>query len=623
MAHAINFINLDAVIRAPKDAQPALRHLEDLCLRRSPRALVKYHIVPAIRHHLRKENMIPLDASNWSASPEIQNALSCFSMVTAIFERYRDEGVTLAANVRRDVTDPIWSLVKAWSSYFIKRTNILTSPDDRRDIDLIFTVERLLSAFVYWIGVGTPYMSSRPEDAEFTCQLILPLWIRCAAFKDVFAPRFVGVIYSAIHTDPSPGRVGPMTDAVVSHPTGQFASALVASFIDLMSDSHIYNELTTFTLCLIQVCLRHEPLFVEISRLGLMSWMVRFAFRMISKRPALGDDALNEEKHIATFAVTFGTIHKLLTLGYEAIVSALDAHFLEASLLAELCVLRYDHRATERFRNRLSQMIDGVVHFLNFRSVLRRARQEIRRIEAHGLEDAIREGSPLLMKWMRFRGIVAAHEDAFSAYKLVVLTICANPQCRSAKEAGAALKRCSGCLHRAYCSVECQRADWMNGHRVYCHQIRLERTERRLPHIDAAIDLTDIDYLLFMVTQDAANARRQLRNEPRQKDRVIAMDYRNASAEEGSIEISFILLHECRTLWPAATEAEWRSWLERAKRVKEDDGMDDEDIDHEGIDEVGDTLVLLVAPFSPFLPTTHLTSLRRIQRWRYGALDRS
>lgn len=174
----------------------------------------------------------------------------------------------------------------------------------------------------------------------------------------------------------------------------------------------------------------------------------------------------------------------------------------------------------------------------------------------------------------------------------------------------------------------------MNGHRVYCHRIRLERTgvhdfpplphlliaiaERRLPHIDAAIELIDIDYLLFMVTQDAANARRQLRNEPRQKDRVIAMDYRNASAEEGSIEISFILLHECRTLWPAATEAEWRSWLERAKKVQEEGFEEDGDTD-----ETGNTLVLLVAPFSPLLPTTHLTSLRRIERWRYGALDRT
>ena len=62
--------------------------------------------------------------------------------------------------------------------------------------------------------------------------------------------------------------------------------------------------------------------------------------------------------------------------------------------------------------------------------------------------------------------------------------------CKCCEATGVALKRCSGCSTVYYCSPECQKKDWKEGHKVQCARLREQRNEfqdRMMREIDDSV----------------------------------------------------------------------------------------------------------------------------------------
>ena len=50
--------------------------------------------------------------------------------------------------------------------------------------------------------------------------------------------------------------------------------------------------------------------------------------------------------------------------------------------------------------------------------------------------------------------------------------ICNNLDCPNKGKPYTNLKKCGACHVRSYCSVECQKAAWKDGHKIECERIR-------------------------------------------------------------------------------------------------------------------------------------------------------
>ncbi|KAL0057792.1 hypothetical protein AAF712_015550 [Marasmius tenuissimus] len=64
------------------------------------------------------------------------------------------------------------------------------------------------------------------------------------------------------------------------------------------------------------------------------------------------------------------------------------------------------------------------------------------------------------------------------------------------------LKRCGGCLIASYCSVECQRKHWKNGHKSYCRLKQQEREENEAEGGQMMFSSSDVQFIRNLALAD-------------------------------------------------------------------------------------------------------------------------
>ncbi|KAJ7624428.1 hypothetical protein FB45DRAFT_1005391 [Roridomyces roridus] len=91
--------------------------------------------------------------------------------------------------------------------------------------------------------------------------------------------------------------------------------------------------------------------------------------------------------------------------------------------------------------------------------------------------------SVLYPSWTAFKSIVHSRVSLVEMWEVDrahSTMVCDNLQCQKVDQRDC-FRRCSGCIHVAYCSQTCQRSDWVDGHRSECPvlpsaQVRLAST---------------------------------------------------------------------------------------------------------------------------------------------------
>ncbi|KAJ7581940.1 hypothetical protein C8J56DRAFT_958578 [Mycena floridula] len=78
------------------------------------------------------------------------------------------------------------------------------------------------------------------------------------------------------------------------------------------------------------------------------------------------------------------------------------------------------------------------------------------------------EENPIFSDWNSLHEMVEGLLSDRRAYKLLKRPVCANLTCPSNPIQVNLAKQCGGCLAEQYCSRDCQKAHWKNGHREQC-----------------------------------------------------------------------------------------------------------------------------------------------------------
>ncbi|KAJ7216652.1 hypothetical protein GGX14DRAFT_442296 [Mycena pura] len=114
-------------------------------------------------------------------------------------------------------------------------------------------------------------------------------------------------------------------------------------------------------------------------------------------------------------------------------------------------------------------------------SLLRVLVHSVNRVRELNLPDIIKDDAPVMAAYQELEDLV--HER--SALMETDLEICCqNPSCRKT-DAQNNFSSCSGCFTTAYCSTDCQKAHWKNGHRDDCKALKELREDGRAPPISA------------------------------------------------------------------------------------------------------------------------------------------
>ncbi|KAF8905381.1 hypothetical protein CPB85DRAFT_1315434 [Mucidula mucida] len=147
----------------------------------------------------------------------------------------------------------------------------------------------------------------------------------------------------------------------------------------------------------------------------------------------------------------------------------------------------------------LSRMITACLShleaFLIYKSVLRACRKAIRRVG----EGVRKTDSEVQRQYEQLREAVEAQVKENEARDRESKCVCVNPDCTSLTPSRP--RRCSGCLFAVYCSRQCQKAHWANGHRTQCPILDEARTSpSRALHLPPSP--LDMDAIYAMVEDD-------------------------------------------------------------------------------------------------------------------------
>ncbi|KAF8876622.1 putative myo-inositol oxygenase [Mucidula mucida] len=368
----------------------AVRELEQMVSIKE--AHITKHALPVILRHLNRHNMIPFETSDWSSSPKILNALSCFGMITSAFRQCSAASVPPMERVYEELTDPLWPLIVNWSLYFIRRTRILENDENAlRDIEVIMSLERVIHALTTWKDVAKRYLMPNADNDEFL-QILASLWIVCMGSSRALSGDLTHVLSMVISGEASPGRVGPITEAFQSEPP-----------------------------CVVSRAVLWSDVFPQLVENGVVSWLTQLARRMTSRRTPPRNPSLL----IKCVLRLFSTIHNLMIFGYKAIFRAVQAHVLEAALRAEACFTRLgaiEGDDADSLMQLCQEIIDGVIHYLIYRSVVTAARKDIARIEKNRILARIDPNRRFLQKWQIFTDSVASQHKQNSVFKSVMLS---------------------------------------------------------------------------------------------------------------------------------------------------------------------------------------------------------
>ncbi|SJL01077.1 uncharacterized protein ARMOST_04393 [Armillaria ostoyae] len=229
------------------------------------------------------------------------------------------------------------------------------------------------------------------------------------------------------------------------------------------------------------------------------------------------------------------------------------ASLLRSNLLQVLLRAASFHRSVY---GQVKSILDHITSLLIYRSVLREASRSVARIQ--GLDAG--QGSRLRRDvsgrvwnaWTALVRTIDEREALRAGFLSLKPSTCDNPKCAGIYALGerAPRKICTGCVHAQYCSRECQRTGWSDGHGKVCAKIKKERM--------AGYELLsshDIAFLRAVLNNDLHSNRtsilaNQRRVQPKghSEPPVVILDYTTAPAMSLSVIPSPVLDEHIREL---------------------------------------------------------------------------
>ncbi|KAJ6463903.1 hypothetical protein C8R45DRAFT_1220026 [Mycena sanguinolenta] len=136
-------------------------------------------------------------------------------------------------------------------------------------------------------------------------------------------------------------------------------------------------------------------------------------------------------------------------------------------------------------------------------SLLRHLARSVRRAGELGLADGIRDNPPVWTAYLELKELVEDRSKMFDDTDMEIR--CSNPTCRKTDE-GKNFSSCSGCFTVSYCTSECQKEHWTNGHKVECKTLKRLRAEGKAPPVSPE----DYDFATKLVIEEVGRRKAEI-----------------------------------------------------------------------------------------------------------------
>ncbi|KAL0576247.1 hypothetical protein V5O48_005729 [Marasmius crinis-equi] len=270
---------------------------------------------------------------------------------------------------------------------------------------------------------------------------------------------------------------------------------MMTRLIPSMDDNEIYQA-RLFLMCIDQPCFESTPPLYRKSVLKhTIPALARFTsttlrrYRPIRDATSRDIEKIGESPSLAALQAMLLLVNRAMRDVY-GIVEGLDAGIIDAVFKAYEKYFWYNDtqaRAERQLMDRSSVMLDQVSRFLFYPDVLHAFLRLARRIERGGSEERMKAlCRPAYDYWQTTKEkafFVRSVRDGPSGNP-AMFSNCSYSQCGRNGARRKHLARCSRCWYTEYCSSECQKHDWLSGHRKECESLakgRIARTPRLTP----------------------------------------------------------------------------------------------------------------------------------------------
>ncbi|KAF9036092.1 hypothetical protein BDZ89DRAFT_1157654 [Hymenopellis radicata] len=321
---------------------------------------------------------------------------------------------------------------------------------------------------------------------------------------------------------------------------------------------HDLQVVITFLLPLTEVSPRAISI---LSKHRVVPWLCHLLRRMTANtrdNPYYGNPDLSY-----TVSLTIATIRPYFNEGYTFVLQALQCGFFQWLVKAQPFISTFLKDSEKDARESTYMICLQVINACTlFRPVLREARKGclwyLKHPELH-----FPKGSVPYWEMKVLIRTVEERERLRKSHLLAddKLSECANDECPGV-EMGPP-RRCEGCLWACYCSRDCQKASWRNGHRDTCGLIRQQRNSGLHPSLLSEYDKS---FAFWIVKHDMKRGRAQIEEKifyyetytpaAEKQDYIVMIDYRRIPMQINLGQASDLKSVEG---WDEVDEKVWKS----------------------------------------------------------------
>ncbi|KAG7450922.1 uncharacterized protein BT62DRAFT_991693 [Guyanagaster necrorhizus] len=375
---------------------------------------------------------------------------------------------------------PLWHSIHPWLSFFVTQYHLDLTESAVDDHEAL-----LKSAKLVYLFSRIPEVLSLLTSVPRLVGCIFKMSLIAASVdydSDIFISTSKTItLVTAAADQLDQGWQVDVSHVLTSEAPANLALCIVQRLIELVEKPQILYPDLIARLETMLICSGNDgKLRLQFFSKKSVAW-VTFVMGRLTRTRNLEPINLPQARRAMYLSVMY--LKKNLRCGFTWVSDALDKGILQSIVKAQP-YLAYEHQCrTDAFtmESMIVEILDTISLLAIYRSVLHRARTSLRRAEA--MEDVENFRGVVRDAWVRLKDKVDYLWNLRPIYFMARggRTSCMNDDCITRRQGDTSSRiydmRCSGCQYAYYCSHQCAKSGWRDGHRAQCLELRRQFRE--------------------------------------------------------------------------------------------------------------------------------------------------